>query len=220
MPTYKLTYFNFAGAAEKARLAFKLGGIEFEDERIEFSAWPELKPKTPYGQMPLLSIDGKAPVAQSGAILRYIGRIADLYPSDADKALEVDEVIGLDEDLMRSMGPSFTIARAPQALGHAADLPEEDRKALQVKLRAALAADEIPRFLGYFEAKLAKTGTGYFVGTKPTIADCVVLATLRALKSGWLDGIPTTLADSKPLLSAFYERMMAIPALKEYYAAK
>eukprot|EP00292_Cryptomonas_paramecium_P029451 CAMPEP_0113719494 /NCGR_PEP_ID=MMETSP0038_2-20120614/35848_1 /TAXON_ID=2898 /ORGANISM="Cryptomonas paramecium" /LENGTH=44 /DNA_ID=CAMNT_0000647877 /DNA_START=41 /DNA_END=172 /DNA_ORIENTATION=+ /assembly_acc=CAM_ASM_000170 len=44
MPTYKLTYFNFAGAAEKARLAFKLGGIEFEDERIEFSAWPELKP--------------------------------------------------------------------------------------------------------------------------------------------------------------------------------
>jgi hypothetical protein len=39
MPTYKLTYFNIAGAAEKVRLAFVLAGIEFEDHRIAFDEW-------------------------------------------------------------------------------------------------------------------------------------------------------------------------------------
>ena len=42
--TYKLTYFNLTARAETIRLIFAVGGIKFEDNRIEFSAWGAMKP--------------------------------------------------------------------------------------------------------------------------------------------------------------------------------
>ena len=41
---YKLTYFNNKGRAELTRLLFAQAGVEYEDNRIEGSDWPTLKP--------------------------------------------------------------------------------------------------------------------------------------------------------------------------------
>lgn len=65
-------YFPIAGAAEKVRLAFVLGDVPFEDETVYGEAWAALKPTTPYGQIPLLTIDGGAPITQSDAMLRCV----------------------------------------------------------------------------------------------------------------------------------------------------
>ena len=73
----KLTYFDIPGAGEKVRLALMMGKIPFTDERIGFKEWGELKPKTPYGQLPLLEIDGEV-CAQSNAMLQYAGKLAGL----------------------------------------------------------------------------------------------------------------------------------------------
>jgi hypothetical protein len=40
---YKLTYFNMKALAEPIRLILALGGVEYEDVRIERSQWPEIK---------------------------------------------------------------------------------------------------------------------------------------------------------------------------------
>jgi hypothetical protein len=66
----------------QVRLALVLAGVDFEDERIDPKTWQELKPKTKFGQLPLLTIDGGAQIAQSDAMLRYAGRLGDgsLYP--------------------------------------------------------------------------------------------------------------------------------------------
>merc|ERR1712118_86554 len=56
-PTIKLTYFGIEGAAEKVRLALHIGKMAFEDERIDRDAWADLKPKTKFGQLPLMTID-------------------------------------------------------------------------------------------------------------------------------------------------------------------
>jgi glutathione S-transferase len=166
-PKLKLTYFNIEGAAEKVRLALKVGGVEFQDERIEFPQWTELKPKTPFGQLPLLCIDDKPPVTQSYAMLRYVGRLSNLYPQDIDKAREIDEVCGLQEDFARALTPSMYIAMRPHLFGYPENLPEEERKSIQAKLRAALVAEggDIPRFLGYFESILAKNGDVLSIST-------------------------------------------------------
>ena len=37
IPKLKLTYFNFGGRAEAIRLAFVVGGVPFEDERLSFA---------------------------------------------------------------------------------------------------------------------------------------------------------------------------------------
>ena len=223
VPKIKLTYFNIEGAAEKIRLALKIGGIPFEDERIDFGLWQsELKAKTPFGQLPLVTLDDKAPVAQSFAILRYVGKLCGLYPEDPIQALYVDEACGLQEDLAKALAPSMYIGMRPHCalFGYPENLAEEERKSIQKRLRDALIAPggDVPRYLGYFEQILEKNGSGFLCGSKITIADCTLLPALRHFKSGRLDGIPTNILDGFPHLTAFYERMMSLPAVKAHYS--
>lgn len=43
MPKYKLTYFNFIALGEPIRFILTFAGVDFEDNRIEWSQWPEIK---------------------------------------------------------------------------------------------------------------------------------------------------------------------------------
>jgi glutathione S-transferase len=53
----------------QVRLALKIGGVEFDDDRIDFKDWPTIKPTTPFGQLPVMSVEGAPePIAQSGAM--------------------------------------------------------------------------------------------------------------------------------------------------------
>ena len=89
-----LSYFPIHGAAERVRLALWLGGIAFDDVRVPLAEWPKLKSQTPYGQLPIMSIDGGPYIAQSGAMLQYVGKLAPkLCPTD--RFIKVQEAIGL-----------------------------------------------------------------------------------------------------------------------------
>ncbi len=60
MTTYKLTYFDMVGGrAEPVRIAFHAAGIEFEDERIAFPEFMEMRGSTRFNSVPVLEIDGK-----------------------------------------------------------------------------------------------------------------------------------------------------------------
>jgi len=217
LPKIKLTYFGIEGAAEKVRLALHLGKVEFEDERIDRQAWGTLKPTTKFGQLPLMSIDDGEPLAQSGAMLRYAGKLGGLYPTHPAVVQKIEEVIGLQEDVARAMAPALYMGMRPHVYGYDENMPEAERKTIQAKLRAALVKDDLPRMFGYFEAMLEKNGTGFFVGKKPTIADCQVIPMLRTIKKGVQDGIPTTLFEDMPNLKKFYETFHEIPEVKAYY---
>src|SRR6187549_2390098 len=92
MPKLKLIYFDFhGGRGEPARLALAMGGIPFEDDRVPPSEWERRKPNTPFGALPVLEVDGQT-LAQSNAINRYVGKLTDLYPTDAWQAALCDEV--------------------------------------------------------------------------------------------------------------------------------
>jgi glutathione S-transferase len=43
MSKYKLTYFNFVALGEPIRFLLAYGGADFEDNRVEWSKWPEIK---------------------------------------------------------------------------------------------------------------------------------------------------------------------------------
>jgi prostaglandin-H2 D-isomerase / glutathione transferase len=89
----KLTYFNLGARGQITRLAYVFGGIEFEDERLEFSEWPDRKASTPLGHLPVLIVDGKQ-YSQSAALLRYVGGRVGLYPTPGTKEqLIVEDVI-------------------------------------------------------------------------------------------------------------------------------
>src|SRR5882757_4554031 len=93
MPNLKLTYFDFhGGRGEPARLALSIGGIPFEDDRVQSTDWERRKADTPFGALPLLEVDGQI-LAQSNAINRYVGKLAKLYPSDPWQAALCDEAM-------------------------------------------------------------------------------------------------------------------------------
>jgi len=221
MAPIKLTYFNIEGVAEKVRLALKIGGVDFDDDRIDFKDWPALKPTTPFGQLPIMSVEGASdPIAQSGAMLRYAGKLAKMYPDDPMQAIKVDEIIGVQEDLSAKIGVTIYVGMRPETYGYPADMPAEEKAACQKKLREAMAADDgdLTKMLGMIESKLAKSNTGFFVGDSPTIADCAFLPIVRQLRSGRLDHLPTSIVDKFPKIVEFEGKMMALPAVAAHYA--
>lgn len=90
-----LEYFNLGARGQYIRNAYKYGGIEFTDQRYEFGEWPEIKPATPLGTLPVLTMEGDdMKYTQSLAMLRYVGGRAGLYPQVGTKEqLIVEDIL-------------------------------------------------------------------------------------------------------------------------------
>lgn len=92
-PKYTLTYFNGRGRAETIRLLFAAAGVAYEDKRVEFADWSQLKPTTPWGQMPILTVDGKGTIGQSLAIARFVAREHGLAGKSSYDTAVMDSIV-------------------------------------------------------------------------------------------------------------------------------
>ncbi len=201
MSQLKLTYFNFGGRAEPARLALCLGGIAFEDSRFAFKDFAEVRKSTPFGQVPTLHVDGVL-VTQSDAITRYAGKLSGLYPTDAFQALLCDEVLSAVEDLSIKLGASF---------GLTGDAMKD--------ARTAFVNGPLTTYLTWLQSRLQAQGGQYFADQRLTVADLKVFCYVRGLLSGNLDHVPTDVVEKvAPLLLAHMQRVAAVPAIAQYYA--
>ncbi|RUS84494.1 hypothetical protein EGW08_007733 [Elysia chlorotica] len=198
MPSYKLFYFDVRGRAEIARLIFTYAGKKFEDNRVGREDWPALKPNTPFGQMPVLEVDGEK-IGQSVAIANYLAREFGLYGKTNMEGCRIDQVVCLVQDLISAFIKAMF----------------EKDEAKKAELTKANNEEVIPRFFGFFESLLKKNGTGFFVGKDVTLADLFVYdVTWNMVKAS-----PTAL-DSFPLLKANHNRIASVPQIKAYVDAR
>jgi glutathione S-transferase len=204
MNKLKLVYFDMdGGRGETARLALSIAGIAFEDDRIAFPDWPKCKDETPYGAIPVLTVNGER-LAQSNAINRYVGKLAGLYPDNAWQAAFCDEVMDSVEDLMNAIVPTLF-------------MPEEEK----IKARKALAEGPIPFFLERLEARLIERGGEHFADDRFTVADLKVFLLTRFLSSGALDFVPADIVkNAAPKLVDHCERVGAHPGVVSYYEGR
>ena len=202
MPQLKLSYFDFhGGRAEPARLALHIGGIAFEDHRFAFPEFAEERKATPFGQVPTLHVDGTV-VTQCDSIIRYVGKLAGLYPADAFQALLCDEVMYVVEESTVKLGPSFRMTG-------------EEQKAA----RLALVNGSMPVYLGWLQSQLLAHGGEYFADNRLTVADLKVFVDVRGLNSGRLDHVPADLVEKvAPAINAHMQRIANLPAVLEHYA--
>jgi glutathione S-transferase len=202
MARLKLTYFDFhGGRGEPARIALSIGGIPFEDDRVKGTDWERRKPDTPFGALPLLEKDGEI-LAQSNAINRYVGKLANLYPPDPWQAALCDEIMEAVEDIASKIAATMFLS-------------DEQKKAQ----RKALVEGPLPLYLARLEQRLEAHGGRYFAGDRLSVADLKVFVLIRHLKSGVLDHVPTDLPDRvAPKLVEHYERIKNDPGVKAYYA--
>ncbi len=204
MPTYKLTYFDFdGGRAEPIRIAFHAAGIDFEDERISFPEFGEMRKDTRFNSVPVLEIDG-ATVTQSNALSRYVGKMAGLYPADNLQALYCDEVLGALEDLSHYVVQTFGL---------------ED-EALRLA-REKLVDGWLSVYLKGLDELLARGGGEYFAGDDLTVADLKAFVQIRALRAGILDHVPADLVQRlAPGLVEHQKRIESDSRVVAYYASR
>ncbi|XP_064596254.1 glutathione S-transferase 1-like [Liolophura sinensis] len=204
MPKYKLTYFNFKAKGEIIRLLFKVAGVPFEDFRIEVGAdlkppedWLKLKPKMPFGQIPLLEVDGKE-LVQTIAIKMYLARefgMAGESSFDQAKALMWLEA---GDDLYNQMS-AWVKEQNP-------DKKEE--------LKTNLKTVTLKFFLEYLQKTLSANKSGYTIGDKLTVADLLAFQ-LR----DWLSIVGedmTAVYDSYSDVQKLYAKIGAIPAIADW----
>lgn len=197
----RLQYFDFhGGRGETARIALSIGNVPFTDERVKGADWPALKPSTPFGELPVLEVDGER-ISQSNAINRYVGQLTGLYPDDPWQAAQCDEVCCATEALNDALGPSFSLKG-----------DEQKRE------RERLLAGPIPRCLKGLENLLVRRGE-WFAAGRLTIADLKVVEITGMLSSGRLDHIAADIVErTAPALAAHRARVLAHPGVRAYYA--
>lgn len=193
MPTYKLTYFPVKALAEPIRFLFNYAGIPFEDIRFDREDWPKIKPTTPYGQVPMLEVDGKT-VAQSTAIARYLAKQYGLAGKNDWEALEIDATVDTIHDV-----------RARLAAFHY----EEDANTKAAKQK--IANEQVPFYLERLDAQVAKNG-GYFVGGALSWADLTFVALLDYLN--FMN--KSDLIEKYDNLKQLRDKVLALPAIKSW----
>lgn len=204
MTKIKLSYFDIdGGRAEPVRLALSLGGIEFEDHRVSFAEFQEMRASTPLSALPVVELDGVV-YTQANAMCRYFGKLADLYPDDPWQAFLCDEALEIVEDAVLALGRTF-------------GLKDNELKTS----RAALVDGMYSRCLKTLEMRLEAAGGDYLADRRLTVADLKVYVWIKRLKSGALDHVPVDLPDKvAPRLVRHMERVAAEPGIVAYYARR
>ncbi|XP_058799471.1 glutathione S-transferase-like [Phymastichus coffea] len=162
MPSYKLTYFPVKALAEPIRFIFSYAGVDFVDDRFDREDWLNIKPTTPFGQVPVLDVDGKK-VNQSTAIARYLAKQHGLAGKDDWENLQIDATVDTIHDL-----------RAKIAAHHYENQPEAKAQKLEA------ASELVPFYIERLDQQVKNNG-GYFVGGKLTWADITFVALLDYL---------------------------------------
>ena len=203
---YQLYYFPIPGRAEGVRVALSLTNLSWNDNEIMGEQYAQMKNdgKLPWGMVPILQTpDGT--LAESTAILRYIGGMAGLTPSDPFQAAKVDEFLDGMEPFSRILSGTFSIE----------DVDE------RTKARKAVFNEEGDgtKNLELLQTKIAESTTGWVANTRDmSIADIRAFCGIFGLFSGNFDGIDKSILADYPGLLEYHDKVANEPRIAKHYA--
>jgi len=97
-----VTYFDVRGRVEVIRLIFEELGIEYEEHQVVGDQWQALKPKTPFGGLPIYE-EGDLCLVHSRAIFRHLARKHGLYGREEGDRVQCDMVAEAIDNAERSL---------------------------------------------------------------------------------------------------------------------
>lgn len=196
-----LTYFDFSGSrGDECRIALHVAGVDFTDRRLNREQWIALKPSAPFGSMPLFDIPGKPTLAQSNAILLYVGREYGLHPTNNFEAAQHEALLAYCEELRHHVGPLLAI--------------KDDTK---VAKREELATSYLPSWARNVERQI---GDGPFVGgAKLNVVDIKLYMIVRWFEKGTVDHVPSTVFADFKKLTALYNAVAEHPRVAAWVSS-
>ncbi|CAI5711607.1 unnamed protein product [Hyaloperonospora brassicae] len=202
-PKLKLTYFPNLGRGEPIRLAFFIGDIAFEDERIPHEEMVTRRSTLPFGQFPVLEVNGEM-ISQALAILRYAGTMSGLYPmTDPLAAYRIDELLSIMDDMFNK--PLWGASHREKNM--------EKKDVLRAEL-----AKVVPKTIGFLEKRIAKNEGPYAAGQALSVADLAIYAVLVDFTTN-LPKLMSTMEDSYPSVYRVYDQVRKHPKVVEWNAA-
>jgi len=196
-PSYKLTYFNCRGRAEPARFVFAFAGVPYEDVRLEYATWTkEEAQKFPWGLLPVLEVDGKV-LAQSGAIVRYLGKLYKVAGDDDFEAAKCDEMVGAHQDLAEIVWPVII------------ELDETKKK----EGTAKILEETFPKYFDKFNEILENNG-GFLVGKRLSYADFYIAHNFQFYNEMY--GKDGNLFIKYPAIQTHQNLVLNTPGIKEW----
>ncbi|EZA53007.1 hypothetical protein DMN91_002419 [Ooceraea biroi] len=194
MTKYKLRYFDVMGLGEPIRFLLSYGGLEFEDIRVDRGAWTKMKPTMPFGQLPILEIDGKV-YSQTLPICRYLAKQYDLSGKTDLDALEIDAVANALHDLRKQIALFY----------------RETDEVLKAKKKKEVLSTVVPFYLEKLEELASKNG-GYLHGGELSYADLFFVAIADSLSNA----CELDITRGKPNLKSLREKVLALPGIKTW----
>ncbi|TMS34859.1 hypothetical protein L596_002366 [Steinernema carpocapsae] len=198
MPTsYKLTYFDVRALGETARLLFHYAGVQFEDNRITHEQWAALKPTMPFGQVPVLQVDGHT-IPQSFAIYRFLANEFGLAGKTNVEKADLDAIADSFKDFYDE---------AKNYIYVVCGFREGDADAMY----KAHFVPAVEKFFPIYEKVLAESRNGFFVKGGISWVDFYVANSLLTLTN-----LKADVLDKYPHLKKLKETVHSLPQLKEY----
>ncbi len=202
MTEYRLHCFAQSGNSYKVALMLELAGADWAPVFVDFfngeSRSPEFRALNPMGEAPVLEHDGQV-LTQSGVILDYlVEKLGRFGPSGAAERREILRWVLWDNHKLTSYNATWRFLTN--------FVPEEKRSAdvvgfLEGRARAAL---------GVLDSHLS--ARDWIVGNAMTIADLSCVGYMF-----YVDEFPIDWAAEYPNLTAWRERIRALPGWKHPY---
>ena len=189
---------------------------------------PTPTPTPTSAQLPVLLVDDVW-YTQSNAQYRYAGKLAGLYPENAQEALRVRLAVPFahaTSGLRQGAGASWlTLCRRPtpflpqvdelldiinELIGKVPQNPDAEEKQ---KLRDAWAKDGFVKYAKYIDSVLSSE---WAVGDKMSIADLALTGVVASVAGGLWDGIPGDIFDSYKNIKRVFDKTSALEAVKPW----
>jgi len=146
-----LIYFKMRALAEPPQLLLNYANIPYEYkmswEYFE-KPWDVVKPDVPFGQLPLLVTKNGNQIAQSGSIIRYIARIANMIPSNHEIAAKADSIFETAHEMFFPLNPTINFATGSAFEEAKISILSNVQSRLENFERLLSASPEGPYFLG------------------------------------------------------------------------
>ena len=204
----KLVYFDFNfWRFDILRLSLGYSKIPYKCQRIKRQDWPKVKKNFPFGQLPIMVIDGKE-YAHTHSIARFCALKSNLYANDEFKAIVIDQVLDWSNEITNKIAPSIRAAMREKNL-------EKSKK-----LRKEFIDNDLLLWFSFLEKLFDKySNKKVFFNDQFSIADITVWRMILWFSSGKLEQIDQNFIKKFPLLENFFKEInnfQPFTSLKEY----
>jgi glutathione S-transferase len=188
-----IAYFEARARVEPIRVILEELAIPYEDKKISFETWAEMKNDTPFGALPSYR-KGDMEIFQSHAIIRHLARTHDLYGSTEAERVRCDVIEEAISDLSELVG------KAPWRIDF------ENGRVDFVANELGPMLDRLERFL-----KSNREPGGFWVGSSLTFVDLIAYSMLDSTGAMFPEAL-----EKRTALREFCARIASRPRISAY----